>query len=154
QLLSHHPIGLTFAIDNFHTDHQSETADLTDRRILFGKSLKSFHDQEPGPLGMREKLLLLDDIDGCERGRAGNRIATICTTMAADCPPVHQFLPGDDTGHREPAGDALRHNHDVRFNIPVLAAEPSGSAPKSTLYLIENQKNAVLVAQLAQALQV
>src|SRR5262249_21624090 len=45
-------------------------------------------------------------------------------------------------------------NHDVRFNIPVLAAEPSGSAPKSTLYLIENQKNAVLVAQLAQALQV
>src|SRR4030095_5099885 len=103
---------------------------------------------------MLEKLLLFDNVDRCQRSGAGHRVATICTTMTADRPLAHQLFSGDDSRHRESTGNALRHDHDVRLNIPMLAGEPLRRTTESTLHFIEDEQNSMLIAEPAQALEI
>ncbi len=58
--------------------------------------------------------------------------------------------PGDDAGQRQPAGQALADAHDVGLDAVVLARPHRAGAADAGLHLVDDEQDAVLVAQPAQ----
>ena len=65
------------------------------------------------------------------------------------------FSRDDHRAERDVAGvDALRDGEDVRHDVPVLAREPLARAPEPGHHLVEDEDDAVPVADLADRLEV
>jgi hypothetical protein len=52
------------------------------------------------------------------------------------------------------ARESFRHRDQIRHNFPVVDREPFASAPETGHHFVGDQKNAVLVAKITQALQI
>ncbi len=73
--------------------------------------------------------------------------------MAADCHGGRRRFAGQAGAERKAAADTLGNRHDIRLDVgPFMGKELAGAAV-AALDLVENQQEAVLVAQIAQALQ-
>jgi hypothetical protein len=95
----------------------------------------------------------LDQVDGRVGGGAGDRIAAVGIAVGAALPLRHQASLGDHRPDRQSRAQALRQRHDVRRHAPVLAREHAPAAADAGLHFVEDQQDAVLVAQRAQARQ-
>src|ERR1700761_1354827 len=73
--------------------------------------------------------------------------------MGAPLPFFHMAATGHGQADGQPGAQSLRQGHDVRRHAPMLTREHPTRAPDATLNLVENQQNAVPVAQIAQSLQ-
>ena len=81
------------------------------------------------------------------------------TTIVTNCPvagtgrPMEAFLADGDSTHRlSPVSDRFRHRHHVRDDIKTMPGKCLAGASESGDNLIEDEQNAVLVADLPQAL--
>ena len=83
------------------------------------------------------------------RRGAGDRVAAERRAVAARL-PVHQLGAGDDAGQRQAAGEALADAHDVGLDAVVLARPHRAGAADAGLHLVDDEQDAVAVAQLAQ----
>ena len=71
--------------------------------------------------------------------------------MRAALPLRHQALLRDHRADRQARAQALGQRHDVGLHAPVLAGEHAAGAADARLHFVEDQQDAVLVAQRAQA---
>src|SRR5438094_1578245 len=111
----------------------------------------------PHPGGAIDEPVLAVGLDRRDAGRARERMPAV---RRAD--PEHAVvelagdpLADDRAAERDVAGgDALRKRHDVRYDAFVVRAEPLSGPAEPGHDLIEHQEDPVLVAELAQPLQV
>ncbi len=106
----------------------------------------------PDGLGVVEEPLALDDVEGRERGGAGERVAAERTSVV---PRGEQrrgpLAERDDGAYRETAAEALREREDVRRDAPPLVREPRSRASDPGLDLVDDEKRAVLVSARRRA---
>src|SRR6185295_3518181 len=73
--------------------------------------------------------------------------------MRARLPLLHDAFLSYYQTDRQARAQALGQRHDIRLHVPVLAGKHFPGAPYARLHFIENQQNAVAIAELAQARQ-
>src|SRR5947208_15419098 len=73
--------------------------------------------------------------------------------MRARLPLLHDAFLSHYQTDRQARAKALGQRHDIRLHIPVLTGKHLAAATYARLHFIENQQNAVPIAQLAQARQ-
>ena len=98
------------------------------------------------------QILVPHHLEGRGRGRA-DRVATIGPAVRAGRPLVHQRAIRDDGRHRHAGGESLGGGHDVRHDVEVLVGPHLAGAPHAGLDLVQDQHDAVLVAQRAHHLE-
>ncbi len=83
-LLEHVPAGTQFegvGLAELHADHQATTADVGQHLVAARRLLQHLRYRRAGPLGVADKLLVLDDGErgepGCHRGRVGPERAVV-----------------------------------------------------------------------------
>jgi hypothetical protein len=100
-----------------------------------------------------EKFGLANHSQRFERGHAHHGTAAVGAADATQMRGVHDFGPAGDCADRHPGAQRLGRNNDVGNDAVVLDGEkPAGSAA-SALHFIGDHDDAVLIAQLANALQ-
>ena len=100
-----------------------------------------------------EKLLVVDDLDHRVADRHRQRVAGIGRAVGA-CGHGRARLGGRE--HRaegKAAADALGDHHDVGFDPGPFMGEEPPRPPDAALHLVEDQKRAGLVAEIAQTFQ-
>lgn len=106
-------------------------------------------------LSALDHVLLLDDLQGSDSDRAGQRVTSIGRTVSARLDSKHHILAAQHAGHGVHAtGDGLAQQHHVRLDAAPLVAEQLASAGNTGLNLIADQQDVVLVAQGSGLLQV
>src|SRR2546421_5054795 len=73
--------------------------------------------------------------------------------MRAGLPLLHDAFLSHYQTDRQARAKALGQRHDIRLHIPVLTGKHLAAATYARLHFVENQQNAVAIAQLAQARQ-
>jgi len=109
-----------------------------------------------------EEVLLLVGVQRGERGGTGQRMAGVGVAMEhvdgvvrAAHEGVEHAVRHEGGTHRHAAvGDALGGGDHVRRDAEALCAEGVADAAEAGDHFVEDQQDAVLVADLAQALQV
>ena len=109
-----------------------------------------------------QKLLVGIGVEGAEPRRAGERMGRIGVAVEElddVLGPGHEGVVDralhEDGAHRHDAvGDALRGHHDVGHDAEVVRREGRAEATEAGDDLVEDQQDAVLVADVAQALQI
>ena len=116
-----------------------------------------------GQLGAAvEQALLLVGVEGGEAGGSRHRIAGIGVAvgeldemLGAVHEGVVDLLLHEDRAHRDGAvGDALGGEHDIRRDAEIVDGEGRAEAAEAGDDLVEDQQDAVLVADLAQLLEI
>src|SRR6202011_3008722 len=96
-----------------------------------------------------DELFIFENAE--RRQTTGHReiVASECAGMHdAPIQSTEHFLinraPRDDRATRDKStAQALRHGHDIRFEVPMLKSPPFPSSPKSGLNFVTDQKCAV-----------
>ena len=94
----------------------------------------------------------LDDVDGGKGGGDGHGVSSEGGGVRAG-KPVHDFGAGDEGGERQAAGDALGYGDHVRGDAGVFDGPPLTGASHAGLDFVDDQQDAVLVADAAQFLE-
>ena len=93
------------------------------------------------------------DIQHSFAGRHGERIAAIGAAVHADHHAGGSLFGGQAGTHREAAANALGNRHDIgRDTIKFMGKQLAG-ARDAALHFVQNQQDAVLVSQIAQAFE-
>src|SRR5690606_13218886 len=90
-----------------------------------------------------EPLRLLDD---SQPGRAARRV-TDGREERDPRPRVENLSPPDDRAERQPTAERLPEQHEVGNDIRVLECEPTPGPPHPDLDLVNDQQDAVAVAE-------
>src|SRR5205807_3586424 len=110
-----------------------------------------------------EQTLALVDIQGRQARRARRGVAGIGVAVkklygsvggGAHNRVVNALADRDRTHRLRAVGDALGHGHQVRRDAEALRGECRPGAAEATDYLVEDEKDAVRVADVAQSLQI
>ena len=97
-----------------------------------------------------DEALLLDHVEHGERGGLRNGIADVRSSDRGVAGRVHDLGGADHAGERQPGGDRLRDRHQVGLDAVVLRGEHSTGASEARLHLVDDEDDAVLVADPAQ----
>ena len=126
---------------------------LDDRReLILERGQALLHAQAFVAHAFQEARLGHDVEDGGADGGAQG-IAAVGRAMRARHHVLRDFFDGDDGAEREAATDALGQRHDVGRHAVLLIGEQVARAAHARLHLVEDQHEAVLVAQLAKFLE-
>ena len=90
-------------------------------------------------------------IKGSVGGRAGNGIAAKGIAVAAALPFFHQPLLCHHRANRQAGAQTFGERHDVRRHPPVFTGKHLAGTAHARLHFVEDQQDAVLVTQCAQA---
>ena len=108
-----------------------------------------------------QDVLFLEHLQGGQRGGAGQRVAgiRIAVEQFDTWRRVHEgvvdVLFAEHGAHRHHAvGQALGRRHQVRFDVEIVGRERRRHAAETRDHFIEDEQDAVLGAQLAQAFQI
>ncbi len=142
------------AVDRqFDADHRALDADLRDERALRLERREARAEPLADLHGALEQVVGFDGLDGRQGGAGGERVAAERRRVRAGLELLGDLRLRDQPAHRDAAGQRLGQRHDVRLDVPVLVGVPLAGAAHAGLHLVEDQQQAVLVAQLAQALR-
>ncbi len=94
--------------------------------------------------------LVIDHIERCQRGRTGHSVAAVGPSMRPGPELVEQSPRGEDARQRQPRGDPLGHDHDVRRGISPRGGEETPGAGVSGLHLVDGEQDPVAIGHLAQ----
>ena len=100
-----------------------------------------------------QQVFLFKHIQHGQRGGAGNRAAGVGAAQSARCGGIHHLGAADHRRNRKATGHRFGHGDEVRRDAALFHRKPGAGTPCAGLYLVNNQQNAVAVAQRAQALQ-
>ena len=98
-----------------------------------------------------DEALLLDHVEDGERSRLRYRVADVRAADRRVAGRVHDLRAAEHAGERQAAGDRLRDDHQVRLDAVVLDREHPAGAAEAGLNLVDDQHDAVLVADAANA---
>src|SRR5690606_38459717 len=114
--------------------------------------------------GALQQIVLLQQLQGSQSGGAGDGVGGIGVAVAELYGVQWQilaheglvdFFAGNDCAHGDGAvGQLLGHGHDVGGDAKVLSPGISAQAAQAGDDFIKDQQDVVLIANLAQALQV
>ena len=90
------------------------------------------------------------DVGGC----AGEGVAAESCTVVAGVQSLRDFFSADECADWNAASQTFRQRHDVGLDAVFLVGEKFTAAPDTRLNFVENQKRAVLIAELADFLQI
>ena len=136
-------------VGEVEADHQAAAADLLDERPL-RRPARSSADSRWAPT--LAALSARPDSTSSSVALAAAQ-ATGLPPNVEPWPPGSQSItlgPGDDAGERQAAGEALADAHDVGLDAVVLARPHRAGAPDAGLHLVDDEQDAVRVAQRAQ----
>ena len=100
-----------------------------------------------------DEPLVLDHVEHRERRGLRDRVADVGPADAAGDGRVHDLRLAEHAGERQPHRDRLRDRDQVRLDAEVLDREEPAGAREPGLHLVADEDDAVLVADLAQALR-
>ena len=109
--------------------------------------------------GALHEVFFLDDLNMGVRGGAGGRMAGKGVNVVESCPGLSNGF-SDLLGCNRGAdgqiapGETLGDGHNVRGNAPVLTGEHPSGAAEAGLDFVEDEQDAVPVAQFTHALEV
>ena len=95
----------------------------------------------------------LEQVDRREGGGAGDRVAAVRRAVGARPPRLEQVRAGDHGAERHARRDALGSQEDVRLHAPVFDGPHLAGPARARLDLVGDEQDAVLVADVAQALE-
>src|SRR5574342_216582 len=107
--------------DELDPDHEAAAAHFADRPMLVGEMPHAGQEALPLDAGVPHELAL-DQVEGDERGGAGDGIAAEGRSVGAR-PPLHHRGPGDQRADRHPGAQALGDGYHVGLEAFVLARE-------------------------------
>ena len=102
---------------------------------------------------MGQEIRLQRETQRRDAHRHAERIAAIGRAMRARRHALGRFGGGETRAERKAAADPLGDRHDVGRDAQPIISEQLAGAPNAGLDFVEDQKQAVLVAQFAQAAQ-
>ena len=105
------------------------------------------------PRDMLEEARRQHDVEHGVADRHGERIAAEGRAVRADRHALGRVGCRETRAEREAAADALGDGHDVGRDAAVLVGEELAGATDAGLHLVEDQQQAVLVADRAQPAQ-
>ena len=95
----------------------------------------------------------LEQLDRGERRGAGDRVAAVGRAVRARSPCLEEIGAGDHRAQGHPGRDPLGRQQDVRLDAPVLDRPHLAGPPGARLDLVGDQQDAVLVTDVAEALE-
>ncbi len=99
-----------------------------------------------------DQSVLLDNIEHCERGGTADGRTAVGTAQTTWQGCVHNLGLTYDRGKRKATGNTFCHCYEVGLDPRVLRCKKLAGARKSSLDLICNQNDAVLITDLPQCL--
>ena len=137
--------------DELDGEHRAEAADVTHLREALLPAEHALPNRVADDGCARDQALLVDHVEDGQRSRLGYRVADV---RAPDCRVagrVHDLRAAEHARERQSAGDRLRNDHEVRLDAVVLDGEHPARAAEARLHLVDDQQDAVLVAEAADA---
>ena len=128
-------------------DEHAHAADLEDLVALDG--LERVHQIRALFLGDGAVVVLDHEAHRAQRYGAGERVAAEGGAVVALGNLAGDLLAGQNRADREAAAEALGAGHDVGNHVVELIAVQRARAADAGLHLVEDQQNAVFVAQRA-----
>ena len=104
-------------------------------------------EEDRGPPHALEKTGRQHDVEHRVARRHRQRIAAERRAVAAGGHALGRLLGGETGSEREAAADRLGDGHDVRLDPGALIREQLAGAPDAGLHFIEQQQQALLIAQ-------
>ena len=134
--------------------HEALAAHLgDDARMAVLQLGEALLEEQALALDLLQEAGLQDHVEHRVAHRHGERVAAEGGAVGADRHAPGGLGRGEAGAHREAAADALGHRHDVgRHAGPFIGEELAGAADAG-LDLVEDQEQAVLVAEAAQFAQ-
>ena len=142
-------------LDELDADHAAEAAHIADAVVFREPFLVARHDLLADGEGAVGEVVALHDLDGLERGRAGERVAAERAADRAGRRSFHDFLTRDDGRERHAGGDGFRRCDDIRLDtrfLPIFGSEHASRAAEAGLDFVCHEQDALLVADLADGL--
>ena len=126
---------------------------LDDLRELVGDRREALLHQQRLAVDLVEEAVLEHDVEHGVADRHGQRIAAEGGAVDAGGHADGRLVGRKAGAHREAAADALGDRHEVGRDAGPFMGEQLAGAADAALDLVEDQQQAVLVAELAQPLQ-
>ena len=135
-------------LHKFHGNHPAQAAYISHRRELFLKFQEAVCDNLAYFAGTRSIVLFLEEIEHCQRGCTGYRVAAVGSTEGTRSWSIHDFCSSNYSADRHTCPHRLGHNQQVWFNALVFNREHSSGAAEATLNLVGNKQDAIALADL------
>src|SRR5437868_5707987 len=98
-------------------------------------------------LGILNQVFVLEDLESGIGSCGSDSVAAVCSTVRPRSPVIHDFLAGYHGTDRHTRGNTLGDRHDVRLNSEMLKAPHLAGTAHTSLNFIEDEHDAVLVAE-------
>ena len=145
-----------------HSSEHPDTADLRDERVVGQGLAQALEQVGPDLPAVLHQSLALDDLQVRQGGRTAGRVVVV-GEPAHEREALGRLVPDRlvdpapkcDTPQREvTAGDPLGEGDQVRVDVPVLHPEPASGASEAGDHLVQDQQQAVAIANLPQEAEV
>jgi hypothetical protein len=142
------PVG----VDELAADEQPLPADVDDPGVVRRRLPQSAADGLPEVACVSQEVVLPDVLDSAGAGPHRDDVPAVGSGVVAR-PPRVEVLAVDRRRQREAgAAERLRRRHHVGRHVVPLARPPPTGAPEPALDLVEHQRDAVVVGDVAEAL--
>lgn len=144
------------SVGKLNTDHETSSTDVFDQVAVFRVLLEAVEEgyELVGTLGdVVEYFLLFEDLDDGGRGCAGDCVTCVGAAHRAWLLKAHELVGRCDTGEGETVGDTLGEDEDVGTNARLFDGKHGSSTAETGLDLVADEKEVVLVANLAEAVK-
>ena len=136
--------------DQLHRHHRSQSANVSNQRVCLLPSPHALPCHVAQGKRTRHQPLALVDIQNRQGSGACHRVAAIRSSQPARLGCIHNFGASHHRGQWQPTCQRLGDEDQIRLQSIVLAGKHPAGAAKSRLYLIGNEKYAVLAADAAE----
>src|SRR5581483_7258463 len=137
--------------DNLDPDHKTAAANVADNGVPGGPISHSFHHVTSDLGGIAHQAFALDHVERRQRGSDADRVAAECGRVRTRN-PVHNLGFTDHNPQRHSRRDALRAANDVGVYARMFDGPPFSGAPDSALHFVDDQQDAMPVADSPQFL--
>ena len=136
--------------DDLDRTHGARDSNITDAAGIGLHLLRPVLDLLTDRLCLVAEFFFLDDIEDRESCCTTQWRSGIGSTEAAGFDRVHDVGLADNTRQREAAREALGNRHEIGFDTGMLDSKQFARATEACLNFVDNQDDAVLVANFSQ----
>ena len=140
-------------LDELHPEHEAEAPGLADDGRILLQFLEPAQHPFPEPGRVAGQVRPVHEIQGGGAGRVGGDVAAEGADMLAGRERVQLFLVGDARDGEPGAAERLAHDADVGDGARMLEGEHPPRAAESRLDLVDDEKDLMPAAGLAQTRQ-
>ncbi len=131
--------------------HGAQAARVADDGHGLGPAVEALLDDLADLLRLAEDVLLFEYVEDGQCGGAGHRIAAVGPSDGAQRGGIDDLRASDDGGERHAGRQRLADRDEVGDDALVLHGPELAGAPEAGLDLVDDEYDAVLIAEPAQA---